>query len=69
MSTMITSCVERKYSVNVSNGGVKQMDKYDIIRIRGHYEAYLHGKFICSGDTETEVENEIQAYESEVQGK
>ena len=41
------------------------MDKYDIIKVRGHYEVYLHGKFICSGDTETEVESEIQAYESE----
>jgi hypothetical protein len=37
-----------------------------IIPVRGHYEAYLNGKFICSGDNETEVEREIQSYESEV---
>lgn len=41
------------------------MDKYDIIKVRGHYEAYLHGKFICSGDNKTEIESEIQTYESE----
>lgn len=37
----------------------------DIIHTNGHYEAYLNGKFICSGDTETEVEMEMQNYESE----
>lgn len=41
------------------------MDKYDIIKVRGHYEAYLHGQFICSGDNKTEIESEIQTYESE----
>ena len=41
------------------------MDEYDIIPVRGHYEAYLHGQFICSGDTEAEVEREIQTCESE----
>jgi hypothetical protein len=39
------------------------MDKYDIIPVRGHYEAYLNGKFICSGDTESEVESELKNYE------
>ena len=36
------------------------MDNYDIIHINGHYEAYLHGKFICSGDTKAEVEKELR---------
>lgn len=37
------------------------MDDYDIIPVHGHYEAYdRNGKFICSGDTETEVENELK---------
>ena len=31
-----------------------------IIPVRGHYEAYLNGKFICSGDTEAEVERELK---------
>lgn len=34
---------------------------YKIIPVRGHYEAYdSKGNFICSGDTEKEVENEIE---------
>ena len=41
------------------------MDEYDIIPVREHYEVYLHGQFICSGDTKAEVEREIQAVESE----
>ena len=36
------------------------MDDYNIIPIMEHYEAYdRNGKFICSGDTRTEVENEL----------
>lgn len=36
------------------------MDDYDIISVHGHYEAYdSNGKFICSGDTEAEVEREL----------
>ena len=31
-----------------------------IISIRGHYEAYFNGKFICSGDTRAEVEKELK---------
>jgi hypothetical protein len=37
-----------------------------IIPINGHYEAYLNGTFICSGDTKGEVESELENYESEV---
>jgi hypothetical protein len=36
-----------------------------IIPVRGHYEAYLNGKFICSGDTKGEVERELENLESE----
>ena len=32
---------------------------YKIINVRGHYEAYLHGQFICSGDTIMEVIKEL----------
>jgi hypothetical protein len=41
------------------------MNDYKIIPVRGHYEAYVNGRFVCSGDTEMEVEKEIQTYESE----
>lgn len=41
------------------------MDNYDIIPVRGHYEAYLNGKFVCSGDNKAEVEREIENCESE----
>lgn len=34
--------------------------EYDIINVRGHYEAYLNGKFICSGDTIKEVIKELE---------
>ena len=37
----------------------------DIIHVNGHYEAYLNGKFICSGDSRSEVEKELR----EVEGK
>ncbi len=40
------------------------MNGITIIPVHGHYEAYLNGKFVCSGDTEAECEKEI--YESEV---
>ena len=34
---------------------------YKIICVRGHYEAYDHnGNFICSGDTPTEIAQEIE---------
>ena len=34
---------------------------YDIINVRGHYEAYdSKGNFICSGDTAMEVAKEIE---------
>ena len=36
------------------------MENYKIINVRGHYEAYLNGKFICSGDTIMEVIKELK---------
>lgn len=33
---------------------------YIIVPVMEHYEAYLNGKFICSGDTAAEVENELR---------
>lgn len=36
------------------------MEDYDIIHVNGHYEAYLNGQFICSGDTKAEVEKELE---------
>ena len=35
------------------------MDDYEIVHENGHYAAYRNGEFICSGDTEAEVEREI----------
>lgn len=37
---------------------------YHIINVRGHYEAYLNGKFICSGDTPKEVAKELEKEQS-----
>lgn len=41
------------------------MNDYDIRHIGDHYAAYLHGQFICSGDTKSEVKRELE----EVEGK
>ena len=32
----------------------------EILNINGHYEGYINGTFICSGDTYNEVYNEIK---------
>ena len=32
----------------------------EIIHINGHYEAYLNGVFICSGDKRIEVEKDAE---------
>ena len=39
---------------------------YDIIPVMDHYEAYLNGKFICSGDNKRETEMEVQEYLKEI---
>lgn len=35
---------------------------YMIINVNGHYQGYVDGKFICSGDKETEVAKDIEEY-------
>ena len=40
------------------------METYKVLNIRGHLEVYLNGQFICSGDNETEICEEIKEYES-----
>jgi len=35
---------------------------YKIVNVRGHYEAYVNGNFICSGDTWSEAVREVEAY-------
>ena len=34
-------------------------DQIEIIQVCGHYEGRVNGKFIVSGDTWTEVKNEL----------
>ena len=34
--------------------------RYKIINVHGHYEGYINGKFICSGDTYPEVARELE---------
>lgn len=33
-----------------------------IINVNGHYEAYIDGVFICSGDTRKECEKDLEEY-------
>ena len=34
--------------------------EYTIINVCGHYEVYVQGKFICSGDTVNEAAKEAE---------
>ena len=34
--------------------------QYNIISVYGHYEGYINGEFICSGDTYPEVARELE---------
>lgn len=34
--------------------------QYKIINVHGHYEGYINGKFICSGDSVAEVAKELE---------
>ena len=36
------------------------MFSYDIIHVKDHYEAFIDGKFFCSGDTYMECVKEIE---------
>ena len=33
-----------------------------IVNRNGHYEAYIDGKFICSGDTESECKKDLEEH-------
>lgn len=35
---------------------------YEIIAVMDHYHGYVNGKFICSGDTQTEVAKDVEEY-------
>ena len=35
---------------------------FKIKPVKGHYEVYYNGKFICSADTEAEAKKEIELY-------
>ena len=34
----------------------------EITRKNGHYEGYVNGEFVCSGDTAVEVAKELDEY-------
>ena len=36
-----------------------------VVNVRGHYEVYYKGKFICSGDTMSEAVREAEKYLAE----
>jgi hypothetical protein len=38
---------------------------YQIIHVRGHYEVYINGKFVCSGDTWSEAVREAEKHLTE----
>lgn len=38
------------------------MVTYKIVRVMEHWHAYVEGKFICSGDTQKEVIEEVEKY-------
>lgn len=38
---------------------------YKIINVRGHWEVYINGKFVCSGDTWNEAVKEAEEYLAE----
>ena len=38
---------------------------YQIINVNGHYEAYINGEFICSGDTYIEASREADKFLAE----
>lgn len=35
---------------------------YQIIPIKGHYEVYVDGEFLCTADDKSEAESEIKEY-------
>ncbi len=43
----------------------KEHTTMEIRNVRGHYEAFLGGKFICSGDTRSECAEAAEEYYSD----
>jgi hypothetical protein len=35
---------------------------YEIIAVMDHYHGYVDGKFVCSGDTQSEVAKDVEEY-------
>lgn len=40
--------------------------KIDIVHKFDHYEGYVNGKFVCSGDTAVEVAKELEVYMADI---
>lgn len=38
----------------------QKLEEVEIIRVKGHYEGCVNGKFITSGDTQAEVYNDLK---------
>ena len=50
--------------MELAQKGYCKMD-YKIINVNGHYQAYINGEFVCSGDTIRETVKEVEEYLSE----
>jgi hypothetical protein len=67
----ITSIVDDKlnpthyvhYKKNLKDSNRKMKESYEIRNVRGHFEVYKDGKFVCSADTKKEAEEEIEEME------
>ena len=38
---------------------------YHIVSVKGHYEVYVNGSFLCTADTKAEAMEEISNWEEE----
>lgn len=36
------------------------IETFDIMRVKGHFEVYINGMFVCSADTYTEAARELE---------
>lgn len=43
--------------------------KVDITRKNGHYEGYVNGTFVCSGDTAVEVAKDLEEHIEKLRGE
>ena len=44
---------------------MKTLENVDLKRVMGHWECYVDGQFVCSGDTLDEVLEELELYMKE----